>query len=409
MSSIDIIDEFNSLDKEEQNTVIRLGLIAYREIQNTIISEKLEEYGDKSKKEITVLHTELACLRDDISIKSKIISDLTINQQSILETERNSITTRIRKEYDDILLRLTDECSDLKKELLKFPANIIDAENRTAKQYEYIIQMLREQLSTSEERFRRENNSSLRGQDGEKADLHILQEAFPEAVIRSVGKTGHMGDFIIEFEGISILWDSKNYTGAIAKRERDKIIADVDSNPVNGGIMASSISLIQGRKNMEIELTPSGKPIIYIAKLRENDHRIIDVVRSSKNIILSCLKYLSGNQNTELRRTIHILNDKSISLKRQLEPLRTAAKSIHDSITNINNEIEDIANIIKSSLSNSIESLPTISTIPIEDNTAMPADSLPTITTDIYPNLEGVEITPGKIKKKNTTNKKKIN
>lgn len=342
--------EYDILDESEKSIVIRLGLIAYREIQNTIVREKLGEIGEKNRKEIRGLQEELTVLRDDISTKSKIISDLTSNQHSILEAERTAISSRIRREYEDMLGRLTGECSDLKKEIQRFPSSIIDAETRTARQYDIIIQMLRDQLAAAEERTRRDTNSSLRGQDGEKADSQMLHEAFPEAVIRSVGRTGHMGDFIIEFDGGSILWDSKNYTGAVAKRERDKIIADVDANPVSGGIMASSFSLIQGRKNMEIELTPGGKPVIYLARLRENDQNIIDTVRSSKNVIMSCLKYFSGDQSVELLRAIHILNDRAVSLRRQLDPLRIAAKSINESIANLNGEIDEISGIIRTTI-----------------------------------------------------------
>jgi hypothetical protein len=111
-------------------------------------------------------------------------------------------------------------------------------------------------------------SSQALGKIGEKEVEKILQE-FVHGDITNVATESHGSDFRISIPngaGNSIfLLDSKNFKTPIPKKDREKLVRDIDEDStVSGGILVSLNSIISTKNHFEIDKTEKKKPLLFI-------------------------------------------------------------------------------------------------------------------------------------------------
>ena len=86
-----------------------------------------------------------------------------------------------------------------------------------------------------------------------------------------------------------ILYENKNFTNNVPKRDIDKFIRDVSESDVNCGIMCSENSGIANRNDLDIEIL-DGKPMIYLHNTKDNVDKIKIAIIILVNILQNNLE-----------------------------------------------------------------------------------------------------------------------
>ena len=145
-----------------------------------------------------------------------------------------------------------------------------------SKQHQSILVQQQEKLedmrSDYESRLNRQQNSSLKGKDGEGYVLGRLNMLFPTAEIEDTHTIPHRGDFVVRSPGMTMMIETKNYSRNVQKAEIDKFYNDI-INPANSDVQcALFVSLNTGicnRDDFQFEIIDN-KPVLFIHNLMSN-------------------------------------------------------------------------------------------------------------------------------------------
>jgi predicted outer membrane lipoprotein len=180
-------------------------------------------------------------------------------------------------------------------------------------------------LSTKNQSQPNQSSQAL-GKIGEKEVEKLLQE-FVNGDITNVATESHGSDFRISIgntAGNSIfLLDSKNFKTPIPKKDREKLVRDIDEDStVSGGILVSLNSIISTKNHFEIDKTEKKKPLLFI-----------------------CLKDMDFQESGRcLAAAFRILT--AISTTHDEEEKDDLLKKIQNQVRELNLRIREITNII---------------------------------------------------------------
>jgi hypothetical protein len=152
----------------------------------------------------------------------------------------------------------------------------------------------------------RQENSTIKGQDGENYMLSQLTLLFPSWEIEDAHTEAGRGDFILRNNGMCVMVENKNYSKNVQKSEVDKLYRDLD-NPANKdvhcAIMVSMNTGICCKADFEFEMR-NGKPLIFLHKVKDNMSSIMLavkflelVLKQSESLNLKDAEVLSGFKN----------------------------------------------------------------------------------------------------------------
>lgn len=206
----------------------------------------------------------------------------------------------------------------------------------------------REALQRQLDELRRVKSSYEIGVDGE-GEIEMILSQIQEWDFEDTHEIAGMGDFrLTNDKGKVFMLDSKKYKDDVPKKEREKIIRDVDTNTgVLGGILVSLTSKIQTKKHCEIQLTPSKKPICYLVLegMDTNAKRVC--LQATLNLLL---QYVASNNEREkdaLLDKIHQATIKIGELKSDNENQRNKAKELYDSLKVSGDKMQSVFNFLQ--------------------------------------------------------------
>jgi len=137
--------------------------------------------------------------------------------------------------------------------------------------YEKKLEELREKIDTH-------NNftdvSTKKGQEGEDWVYNELVRQFKSAQVDDCHSKGHKGDFTITEGDMKGMFESKNYTNNVPKREIIKFKKDIENNAdLRYGVLISLKSGIVNHIDLDLEFC-GGKPIVYLHDVKEEPFKI---------------------------------------------------------------------------------------------------------------------------------------
>ena len=193
-------------------------------------------------------------------------------------------------------------------------------------------------LSTKSQTIQPQSSQAL-GKIGEMEVEKLLQE-FVNGDITNVATESHGSDFRISIPngaGNSIfLLDSKNFKTPIPKKDREKLVRDIDEDStVSGGILVSLNSIISTKNHFEIDKTEKKKPIIFIC-LKDMDFQ------ESGRCLAAALRILTAISTT------HDEEEKDDLLKKiqnQVRELNLRIREITNIITAQNKQIDTLVSL----------------------------------------------------------------
>ena len=149
-----------------------------------------------------------------------------------------------------------------------------EMERKLSKQrelYEKKLEELREKIDTI-------NNftdvSTKKGQEGEDWVYNELVRQFKSAQVVDCHSKGHKGDFTITEGDMKGMFESKNYTNNVPKREIIKFKKDIENNAdLRYGVLISLKSGIVNHIDLDLEFC-GGKPIVYLHDVKEEPFKI---------------------------------------------------------------------------------------------------------------------------------------
>lgn len=265
-----------NFENSNQDSSKRIDLLSN---QNSLLSQQIDDL----KSEILNLQTKQNLQLQENS--QKLISQF--NQQKIeledfyskRETEKRAL---FEQQLQDSIQQKNAELESHKSQISDFHQQILQVKDTERNHYEPRIQELQLRL---DERNSIYSNSSKRGAEGENDILTILNSLFPNAIIQDTHSQSRSGDVRIELLGIQILYENKNFSSNVPKRDIDKFIRDVQESDVHCGIMCSENTGIANRNDLDIEIL-EGKPLIYLHNTKEN----VDKIRVAVLILVNILQ-----------------------------------------------------------------------------------------------------------------------
>ena len=297
-----IFGEFNNKSLEEQETIIKLGLVMFLSgkdrkitLNNEDWEDKLNDIkkinGDMNKKygeEIKKLKETIRKIKDDNreemnngikeakELEKSKFESLLLNSQSRIEKLSEDIESLKKEKWD-----LGDKMrKDFDEKLDKMRENERIYQEKRDEEYRNTMKDLADKMYDDDKC----QVASNKGKVGEDSIQKFLTMSLPRADIEDVAQKGGAGDLIIHDASLNIMVEVKNYDSANVKTsEVNKFKKDMTGNTFTGGIFLSMKRGICNIDNWTID-TINCKPVIYLCNVSSNMENIITAYKIIKKL-----------------------------------------------------------------------------------------------------------------------------
>lgn len=289
------IESFFGLSLKDKLTVVKLGLTFFNdgqgklaEWQNQDAQTIIDDMKQRHAEEVDILNQKLD--KAQIWVK-EFETDMNSKQASLIQTAVEAQKASFSSEIEALRNRnegLLSNLQSIQGEL--YEKHMTDI-SRREKDHEAKMDALRKEMaemqSTYESRLNRSINSTLKGADGEEVVLGKLNMMFPTADIEDTHAQPHRGDFILRYDGITIMIETKNYSRNVQKAEIDKFYRDID-NPANsdlqGAIFVSMVTGICNKEDFQFEVR-NGIPVLFMHNLCQNYEAMLIAIKFFKLVL----------------------------------------------------------------------------------------------------------------------------
>ena len=280
---------FKTFNREKQLNSIYIGSIIteigeekyinLKSGENKVEKDKLEkmynidinELNEKIKRiEYNKQEREKEYLKEKEGIRENIKQELNKHHEERYSNVKDElIKIKLKwEEYTEKRLEIQKENSDK----LLFQKDEMERKlNEQRELYEKKIDDLRKKIDSI-------NNvtdiSTKKGQEGESWVYNELVRQFKSAQVQDCHTKGHKGDFTITEGDVKGMFESKNYTNNVPKREIQKFKKDIEKNAdLRYGVLISLKSGIVNHKDFCLEFC-GGKPIVYLHDVKKDPFKI---------------------------------------------------------------------------------------------------------------------------------------
>lgn len=261
---------FLNKDNVTQKKIIELGLYCW-----SLLEHELDSQKDLDQGELISLWKDKGREEGKHIAENEYLQILQKKEIRIqnLELEKEQIESRMSQMFEEEkqLLILKTKL-EVEKEYQKIQEEKIRLETRLQTQDDFQAvcrTLLHENVGLKEQiqKLTKTKSSAEIGTDGEDEIEILLGKSGYEFEKHAKEKGGHKADFRIKTRTSKVfLLDSKKYTTNVSKKEKDKLISDVDRDEtVNGGIFVSITSGIANQSHGDIIVTKNYKPILFLS------------------------------------------------------------------------------------------------------------------------------------------------
>jgi hypothetical protein len=281
--------KFNTFNKEQQLNSIYIGsliseigeekYIRLKSGENEIEKDKLKQFYTQENNELRERikriekvrqEREREFIQEKREIRENIKQDLKQQYSQEVCDAKNEILM-LKSRWEEVQNKRLDNQQKNSEKLL-FQKD--EMERKLAEQresYEKKMEELREKIDTM-------NNftdvSTKKGQEGENWVYNELVRQFKSAQVDDCHSKGHKGDFTITEGDMKGMFESKNYTKNVPKREITKFKKDIENNAdLRYGVLLSLKSGIVNHTDLCLEFCGE-KPIVYLHDVKEEPFKI---------------------------------------------------------------------------------------------------------------------------------------
>ena len=319
--------KFQTASPADKLCIVELGLqcwtIAEKEAFNfSCLDETILRVQKDAQTRIENLQLQLemqeSMIRKQLQEEKRIaIREATLEERQKAQEQAVEIRQKAQEQIIEIRQKGQEQALDIRVEAAALKSKIEILQIESEKKDILLSTKSQNQITQS---------SQALGKIGEKEVEKLLQE-FVNGDITNVATESHGSDFRISISngaGNSIfLLDSKNFKTPIPKKDREKLVRDIDEDStVSGGILVSLNSIISTKNHFEIDKTEKKKPLLFI-----------------------CLKDMDFQESGRcLAAAFRILT--AISTTHDEEEKDDLLKKIQNQVRELNLRIREITNII---------------------------------------------------------------
>ena len=281
--------KFNTFNKEQQLNSIYIGsliseigeekYIRLKSGENAIEKDKLKQFYTQENNELRERIKRIEKVKQER--EREFIQEKREIRENIKQDLKQQYSQDVNNAKDEILM-LKSRWEEIQNKRLDIQQKNSDKlllqkdemERKLAEQresYEKKMEELREKIDTI-------NNitdvSTKKGQEGENWVYNELVRQFKSAQVDDCHSKGHKGDFTITEGDMKGMFESKNYTKNVPKREITKFKKDIENNAdLRYGVLLSLKSGIVNHTDLCLEFCGE-KPIVYLHDVKEEPFKI---------------------------------------------------------------------------------------------------------------------------------------
>lgn len=248
--------------------------------------KELKSKNKKDQKEI-INDTEEKIKEQYKNIQESLHKEIELLKQQLLKSDKknNSIETDLIKQHNNALNNIRDKKDgEINKVRDNYEIKIVNMQKFHKDEMEKLNNTMREINNKMTAKECRNQNSSLKGKDGENITHNILTNIFQQLKgdVEDVHGKSHCGDFIVNIRknnymdrSHQIMFDAKNYERTVGKGEIVKLKNDLIQNPENdcGMLLClknQKIARADPPLDFEfIKVENNIKPIFYLTNVEE--------------------------------------------------------------------------------------------------------------------------------------------
>ena len=308
--------------KSGENQVEKDKLKQMYQQENSELREKLKKLEKRKREKEREMIDELR--EEKTRIRNELISDFTQKTETI-----NNELLLLRKKVE----LLGDKRLVMQKEHHNNLSNQKDEMERKLTEqrenYEKKLDELREKLINMSNIT---NVSSKKGQEGENWVFNELVRQFKSSQVEDCHAKGHKGDFTVSQGEMKGMFESKNYTRNVPKREIKKFRSDIENNAdLRYGVMLSLKSGIVNHNDLSLEFC-AGKPLVYLHMVKDEPFKI----KIAYDICQLILKNIDCFDITK--------EETQLKLKEKVKVITSRHKSLVCKVTDFSNDMKNTLN-----------------------------------------------------------------
>lgn len=330
--------KFKSLNAPDKNLVINLGLKLYEKgvkdyqlWKNNEWEERIDTLEDEKNEEIE-------SLKNNLQLKTEQLRNLMVDQKEQIIVIKREVEEQVKSIYESKIKnneverkRLEEKLESEKDKLWNmkesFYNDLSEKNEKIRKEEEEKRLSLRQEYNALLEKERekymaiskRQENSTLLGQDGESFTYHKLNMLFPKSEVIDTHDEKQCGDFKLVYKNIPLLLEVKNYKGNVLKKEIVKFQRDmVYRSEMKGGIFISLKSGISSREDFQLEVY-DGRPVIFLTNVKENMEKIKLAAKFIETMVKENIDLRSEEIVGGLKKLIPVIKRKWNTLKSNVE------------------------------------------------------------------------------------------
>ena len=308
--------------KSGENQVEKDKLKQMYQQENSELREKLKKLEKKKREKEREMIDELR--EEKTRIRNELISDFTqktetINNELILMRKKVELLgdkrlvmqkehhNNLSNQKDEMERKLTEQRENYEKKLDELREKLINMSNIT-------------------------NVSSKKGQEGENWVFNELVRQFKSSQVEDCHAKGHKGDFTVSQGEMKGMFESKNYTRNVPKREIKKFRSDIENNAdLRYGVMLSLKSGIVNHNDLSLEFC-AGKPLVYLHMVKDEPFKI----KIAYDICQLILKNIDCFDITK--------EETQLKLKEKVKVITSRHKSLVCKVTDFSNDMKNTLN-----------------------------------------------------------------
>jgi hypothetical protein len=222
-----------------------------------------------------------------LKLQDKTIAEECTRTRAQVESEKTTMIEQLNKDLEKAKDAAEKASSDLRDAEKKAAEAAVQAEKAKNEAVKAEVQKVREELNKELEKERdlnrasaiRANKSVLIGKDNEDAFAELLDHSFGIGghPYRRLDKTIKSGDHIIEWKGITLMFENKKYKNPVPTKEVDKAITDFESNK-NCDVLvvvSENSNIVKRKRHFDITHIDDGRPAIWIGEFSHNQDKVV--------------------------------------------------------------------------------------------------------------------------------------
>ncbi len=349
--------KFKTLNSVDQNLVINLGLKMLNRGLKDVQLWKNSEWEVKLESLEKIKNKEIQILKNNNIMKSEQLKNLMNDHKKQIIMIKEEVEEQIKCLY-------VEKVSNMKEKISKMETRLEAEKSKTWELKESFHRQLTEKVESirKEEEIKRENlrstyegqlekersryieinkrqeNSTLLGQDGEKFTYHSLNMLFPKSEVIDTHDEKQCGDFKLVYNNLPLLLEVKNYSGNVLKKEIGKFKRDMEyRSEMKGGVFISLKSGISAHSDFQMEVY-DGRPVIFLTHVKNNMEKIKLAVKFIETLVKEKIDLKNEELVGSLKKLIPCIKRKWNTIKANVENFKN--KMLRDLLDQESNVLE---------------------------------------------------------------------